>query len=98
MAVIPKTASSTPRLAFVIPSRQATKTSADCTPVDANRESQPDKYSPMPCSVVYQETVASKQLAMKKCTFCERAPTDTKRFLRSMVLLNPEKLGCDPFV
>src|SRR5437867_4054835 len=46
----------------------------------------------MPCSVVYQETVASKQLAMKKCTFCERAPTDTKRFLRSIFFLNPEKL------
>src|SRR5262245_34529688 len=97
-AVIAKTATSTPRFVFVIPSRQATKTRADCTPIDANRESQLDRYSRIPCSVVYQETVASKQLAMTKCTFCERAPTDTKRFLRSMDFLNPEKLGCELLV
>ncbi len=48
------------------PISQATSTSAVCSPMDASAENQTDRYRLMPSKVVYQETIARKQLATKR--------------------------------
>src|ERR1700675_2496353 len=44
----------------------ATSTSADCTPREASSENQADRYSAIPCCVVYQETIESRQLDINR--------------------------------